>query len=44
MLGRMEMIRRIRECVRRGVPVTNYGVAISKVQGVLDRVLAPVLR
>ena len=44
MLGRMEMIRRIRECVRRGVPVTNYGVAISKVQGVLARVLAPVLR
>lgn len=44
MLGRMEMIRRIRECVRRGVPVTNYGVAISKVQGVLSRVLRPVLR
>jgi [FeFe] hydrogenase H-cluster maturation GTPase HydF len=44
MLGRMEMLRRIRECVRRGVPVTNYGVAISKVQGVLDRVLEPVLR
>ncbi|KHK02974.1 [FeFe] hydrogenase H-cluster maturation GTPase HydF [Desulfovibrio sp. TomC] len=44
MLGRVEMLRRIRECVRRGVPVTNYGVAISKVQGVLDRVLAPVLR
>jgi [FeFe] hydrogenase H-cluster maturation GTPase HydF len=44
MLGRLEMLRRIRECVRRGVPVTNYGVAISKVQGVLDRVLAPVLR
>ena len=44
MLGRVEMLRRIRECVRRGVPVTNYGVAISKVQGVLARVLAPVLR
>lgn len=44
MLGRMEMLRRIRECVRRGVSVTNYGVAISKVQGVLDRVLRPVLR
>ncbi|UJX42590.1 [FeFe] hydrogenase H-cluster maturation GTPase HydF [Desulfovibrio sp. JY] len=44
MLGRMEMLRRIKECQRRGVPVTNYGVAISKVQGVLDRVLRPVLR
>jgi [FeFe] hydrogenase H-cluster maturation GTPase HydF len=43
MLNRMEMLRRIKECVRRGVPVTNYGVAISKVQGVLERVLRPVL-
>ncbi len=43
MLGRMEMLRRIKECTRRGVPVTNYGVAISKVQGVLARVLRPVL-
>jgi [FeFe] hydrogenase H-cluster maturation GTPase HydF len=41
MLNRAEMLRRIKECQRRGVPVTNYGVAISKVQGVLDRVLAP---
>ena len=44
MLNRMEMVRRIKECVRRGVPITNYGVAISKVQGVLERVLRPVLR
>jgi [FeFe] hydrogenase H-cluster maturation GTPase HydF len=43
MLNRMEMMRRIKECVRRGVPVTNYGVAISKVQGVLERVLRPML-
>ncbi|MBN1295848.1 [FeFe] hydrogenase H-cluster maturation GTPase HydF [bacterium] len=41
MLNRMEMIRRIRECQRRNVPITNYGVGISKVQGVLRRVLAP---
>ena len=43
MLNRMEMLRRIKECTRRGVPVTNHGVAISKVQGVLDRVLRPFL-
>ena len=24
-----------------GVPITNYGVAISKLQGVLDRILRP---
>lgn len=41
MLNRTEMLRRIKECNRRGVPITNYGVAISKLQGVLDRVLAP---
>ncbi len=41
MINRTEMLRRIRECRRRGVPVTNYGVAISKVQGVLSRVLRP---
>ena len=41
MLNRAEMLRRIRECRRRGVPITNYGVAISKVQGLLPRVLRP---
>jgi len=41
MLNRVEMVRRLRECVRRGVPITNYGVAISKTQGVLERVVKP---
>lgn len=41
MTNRAEMLRRTRECVRRGVPITNYGVAISKVQGVLERVVKP---
>ena len=41
MLNRAEMLRRLKECVRRGVPITNYGVAISKTQGVLERVVRP---
>ena len=41
MTNRAEMVRRIRECHRQGVAVTNYGVAISKVQGVLERVIQP---
>jgi len=41
MTNRAEMLRRIRECTRRNVPITNYGIAISKVQGVLERVLRP---
>ncbi|MBE6452283.1 MAG: [FeFe] hydrogenase H-cluster maturation GTPase HydF [Alphaproteobacteria bacterium] len=41
MINRMEMMYRMRECVCRGVKISNYGVVISKTQGVLDRVLAP---
>ena len=41
MINRIEMLRRIKECRRRHVAVTNFGLAISKVQGVLDRVVAP---
>lgn len=44
MLNRTEMIRRLRECERRGVAVTNYGIAISKTQGVLERIMAPFSR
>lgn len=41
MINPMEMNRRIVECHRRGVPITNYGLCISMVHGVLDRVVAP---
>jgi len=37
MLGRTEMMRRLNECTRRNIPITNYGIAISKLQGVLER-------
>lgn len=43
MFNRTEMLRRIRECERRNVPITNYGVAISKLQGVLPRIVGPLL-
>ena len=41
MIGQTEMQRRIREAERRGVPITNYGLAISKLQGVLARTVKP---
>jgi len=41
MLNQMEMSRRIIEAQRRGVAVTNYGLTISKVQGVFERAVAP---
>jgi [FeFe] hydrogenase H-cluster maturation GTPase HydF len=44
MLNRVEMQRRIRETLCREVPITNYGVVISKLHGVLDRTLKPYLK
>jgi [FeFe] hydrogenase H-cluster maturation GTPase HydF len=41
MLTRREMLFRIERAKAAGVPITNYGVAISFVQGVLERTLAP---
>ncbi len=40
MLNQMEMMHRINECKRRSVPIANYGVIISKLHGVLDRVVS----
>ena len=41
MLNRREILSRIQAAARAGVPVTNYGMCISFVQGVLERVLSP---
>ncbi|TYB31005.1 MAG: [FeFe] hydrogenase H-cluster maturation GTPase HydF [Candidatus Mcinerneyibacterium aminivorans] len=41
MLTGIEMKRRINQCYRRKVPITNYGVTISKVHGLLERVIKP---
>jgi len=44
MITPMEMNRKIMECYRRGVPVTNYGMTISLLKGVLDRTIKPLLK
>ncbi len=41
MLTRREMLYRIHKAKQAGVSITNYGVCISYVQGVLKRVLSP---
>ncbi len=41
MLTRREMLSRLRKAAAAGVPVTNYGLAISVTQGVIRRVLSP---
>jgi len=38
MLSRTEFVRRLNECECRGVTITNYGLIISEMNGVLDRV------
>ena len=41
MINRREMLHRLQSAGARGVPMTNYGVAISHLKGVLPRVLEP---
>ncbi len=41
MINRMEMSARIKDAGKLNIPITNYGVAISYVQGVLKRALSP---
>ena len=41
MLTRKEMLSRIELANRAGVAITNYGVAISVLQGVIERTLSP---
>ncbi len=40
-LTRRQMLRRQRDAQDRGLPMTNYGMAISFAQGLLERVLSP---
>jgi len=41
MFNRREMLFRIEKAKEAGVPITNYGVCISVLHGVLKRVLEP---
>ena len=39
MLGETEVASRYRKADEQGVPMTNYGIAIGKMKGILDRVI-----
>ena len=41
MINRQEMLSRMKDSADLNIPITNYGVLISYVQGVANRVLAP---
>lgn len=38
MYNRRFMMARVKKAVRAGVPITNYGIAIAKMNGILDRI------
>ena len=40
-INRREVLSRIYKCEQAGVPITNYGLCISEMKGVLKRVLEP---
>lgn len=42
MLNEREVLRRMRFAKRQGVPVTNYGIAIAQMKGILERSIAHV--
>uniref|UniRef100_UPI0040278E77 hypothetical protein n=1 Tax=Candidatus Scatocola faecipullorum TaxID=2840917 RepID=UPI0040278E77 len=41
MNNRSEILSRINKCETLNVPITNYGVCISELKGVLSRILEP---
>ncbi len=41
MLTRRQIINRLMPAIKKGIPVTNYGMAIAYVQGVYERAIAP---
>lgn len=41
MFNRRYIINRINEARRQGIPMTNYGIAIAKLNGILDQVTIP---
>lgn len=41
MFGRRETLSRINQCQAAGIAITNYGVCISELKGVLGKVLRP---
>ena len=41
MLNEREMKSRIEKAVNAGLPITNYGIAIAKMNGILERSLSP---
>lgn len=44
MFTRAHVLSRLAQCELQGVPMTNYGIAIAYLQGILDKVVLPPLK
>ncbi|HYE84293.1 MAG TPA: [FeFe] hydrogenase H-cluster maturation GTPase HydF [Clostridia bacterium] len=43
MINRAEVLDRLDKCTKAGVPVVNYGMLIAYINGILERVVEPVI-
>ena len=41
MFNRREMLTRVDRALESGVPVTNYGLALAELNGILNRAVEP---
>ena len=41
MFNRRFMLQRVDQCRRQGVPMTNYGITIAYIKGILKKVALP---
>ena len=41
MFNRRFMLQRVEQCRAQGVPMTNYGIAIAQIKGILNKVVLP---
>jgi predicted GTPase len=44
MITRKQLLNRLKPALEAGIPVTNYGIAIAYMNGILDRVVGPLLK
>ena len=44
MINRAEVLDRLDRCKKAGVPVVNYGILIAYINGILERVVKPVIK
>lgn len=44
MITRKQLFNRLKPALEAGIPVTNYGIAIAYMNGILDRVVEPFLK